>query len=115
MDQPMNDDEFDVERRDPAVIGFAENEQKQQVFIIVAPGSTINWERICLIETFDPQRVIVATPVETIRGIGRGPAAKTYLDTVVSEACAVAEEHFDRAEDPWTRFINIDKETDNDN
>lgn len=106
----MNDDGFDAERRDPTVIGFAENEQHQQVFIIVAPGSTIGWERVCLIETFDPDRVIVATPIETIKGIGRGPAANSYMDSIVSEACAVAEQHFERAEDPWERFINIDEE-----
>ena len=80
---------------DPSVIGMAQSEDKTVVFIS-APGASLNWEHLHLFPTFDPKRVIVATPIEPLVSVaGLGPEeANDYLNNFLSEAILLAEEHF---------------------
>ena len=80
---------------DPNVIGMAANEDKTVVFIS-APGASLNWHHLALFPTFDPKRVIVATPIEPLVSISElGPEeANDYLNNFLSEAILLAEEHF---------------------
>ena len=95
---------------DPNLIGCAENENHQWIFLLATPGKAIEWERMKIISTLDPQQLVAATPIETIRGIGDGPAIAKYIDTLIQDACLAAEEHFE-SETPLERlFFDSDNE-----
>ena len=82
---------------DPNVIGIAANESEDlTVLFISAPGASLNWQHLALFPTFDPKRVIVATPIEPLVSVaGLGPEeANDYLNNFLSEAILLAEEHF---------------------
>jgi hypothetical protein len=82
---------------DPNVIGIAANESEDHTVVFIsAPGKSLNWEHLSLFPTFDPKRVIVATPIEPLVSVaGLGPEeANDYLNNFLSEAILLAEEHF---------------------
>ena len=84
---------------DPNVIGMATHDDKTIVFIS-APGDALGWERMTLFPTLDSKRVIVATPMEPLIGMGGlGPdTVKKYLNTFLSDAILLANEHFESIE-----------------
>lgn len=80
---------------DPNVIGEAHHEGRT-VVLISAPGESLNWERLVLFPTLDTNRVLVATPVETIVGVTLIDPADypQYLKDFFIDAITLAEEHF---------------------
>lgn len=104
----MPPDRIDMD--DPNIIGYAENQQNQGVCIITAPGETINWIQLVLFDTFDQDRVVIATPVEIIRGLELGKQREGYLSSIVIKSLQIAERHFSKDIDPWTRFMETDDE-----
>ena len=79
---------------DPNLIGCAQNEHHQWIFLLATPGNAIEWERMKIISTLDPQQLVAATPIETIRGIGNKTAIAEYIDLLIHDACLAAEEFF---------------------
>jgi hypothetical protein len=100
-------DDYEVYRdEDNSVIGVAECGD-QTVLLISAPGKSINWEHMKLFPTLDKNRVVVATPMETIIGVRESiendddvpKIMGEFLNNFLNEAVLVAVEHFDSLED----------------
>lgn len=80
---------------DPSVIGEAHHKGRT-VVLISAPGESLNWERLVLFPTLDTNRVLVATPEETMFGVTLIDPAdiSQYLNDFFTDAITLAEEHF---------------------
>lgn len=103
----MSSDDYSLYRdEDKSVIGYAEC-GKQSVLLVSAPGHTIDWQHMKLFPTFDKNRVVVATPVETILGIRQSIENEDevplimgeYLNNFLNEAVLLASEHFETIQD----------------